>query len=224
MFQIKICGVTTADDARMVVAAGADAIGFNFYSKSARYLSRREASDVAEAVPSTVAKVGVFVNESPESMRRIGDELRLDYLQLHGDEPVECLEQLAPRRLIRAFRCPDATMAPLLEYLAECSRRQVDLAAVLIDAHVPGAYGGTGRRVDWAAVDDLRARIGQTRIILAGGLTAENVGQAIRSARPQGVDTASGVESAPGRKDAGKVAAFVQAARAALAALEAADD
>lgn len=199
----------------MAAEAGADALGLNFYPGSTRYVDELQAREVADAIPTEVARVGVFVNQPPEFLREMQRRYRLDYLQLHGDEPVAELRELRGLRLIRALRCRDGQVESVLEYLAECERQEVELSGILLDAYEPGSYGGTGRRLDWAEVRRIRPRLSATPLILAGGLRPENVGRAIRTARPDAVDTASGVEQSPGRKAAEKVAAFITAAREA---------
>lgn len=216
MFQIKICGITSVADAQHAANAGADAIGLNFYSRSPRCLDLAAARSIVAALPSGFAKVGVFVNDELSRIARMADEMRLDFVQLHGDEPPAVLAQLRPRPLIRAFRLDAAGWRPIIEYIAACRNLDVLPAALLIDAHAPGLYGGTGQTVDWLTVRDRPEELAGLPIILAGGLTPENVAEAIAAARPWGVDTASGVESAPGVKDAGKIDGFVREARTAL--------
>jgi phosphoribosylanthranilate isomerase len=253
MFRIKICGITEVEDARAVVAAGADAVGLNFYPKSPRYVTADAARAIAEVLPAGVVKVGLFVNAAAEEICRRFDELRLDLIQLHGDEPPEVLAELGGRPVIRAFRMGgtvpiygagghrnsglspsayeksptsdrsatdmDTLPGPLRsigDYLACCQRLGHLPALILVDAHVEGQYGGTGQLADWHVLKGYPTDGSLPRAILAGGLTAENVAEAIRTANPWGVDTASGVESSPGRKDPAAVEAFVRAARTAL--------
>ena len=216
MFRVKICGITNVEDAIMVANVGADAVGLNFYTGSSRHVTRGQAEEIAAALPSNVAKVGVFVNLPADEVAEISDQVGLDIVQLHGDEPAESLSQLAPRIVVRAFRCRESGFQPLVEYLGLCRDLGHTPAAVLVDAYKPGSYGGTGAIVDWAAVSELAKELPDMPIVLAGGLRPENVADAIRVARPSAVDTASGVESSPGRKDANLVGEFVHNALASF--------
>jgi phosphoribosylanthranilate isomerase len=211
MFRIKICGVTTVDDAVAAAEAGADAIGLNFCAQSPRHIDVCVARAIAQRLPPHVGKVGVFVDEPIASIVRIADELALDYVQLHGSEPPEAVAQLAMRRVIRAFRITDDDR-PVVDYVESCGALGCALTAVLVDAMEPGKFGGTGRTANWDVAAGLRTWLKDLPLVLAGGLTAENVADAIRHAHPAAVDTASGVESAPGRKDRDRIARFVQAA------------
>jgi phosphoribosylanthranilate isomerase len=223
MFRIKICGVTTVPDALGAAEAGADAIGLNFYPPSPRRVDMRTAEEMAEAVPAGVAKVGVFVNETAEKLIRTHDRLGLDLIQLHGDEPPELLESLGDRAVVWAFRCGDGWLDELRHWLK--TWRELDRwpEAVLMDAFQPGSYGGAGKVFDWELVDKARRELGDIKIALAGGLTPANVGDAIAAARPYAVDTASGVEASPGKKDLRLVREFVAAARAAFGRSDSAD-
>ncbi|MGH7140408.1 MAG: phosphoribosylanthranilate isomerase, partial [Pirellulales bacterium] len=212
MFQVKICGITTAEGALAAFHAGADAIGLNFYPQSRRFLDPRRAATVTDALPNDVAKVGVFVNAPPSEVRQIARDLRLDFVQLHGDEPPETIAELADLAVIRAFRLADDGWKPCREYLNRCERLNAKPQAILIDAFHDGQYGGTGHSPDWSIVRRYREFDIDVPLVLAGGLRPENVAEAIHTAQPDAVDTASGVESAPGTKDSGKVTAFVAAA------------
>jgi phosphoribosylanthranilate isomerase len=202
---IKICGVTTAKDAALAVAAGADAIGVNLWPGSKRYVAPEAARAVLGAVPAGVLKVGVFVDAPAAEVARRFDELGLDRAQLHGDERAVDFATFAPARLIRAVRVRDAAS---FEAAAGWNP-----ALWLYDAFVDG-FGGGGVPAPWPLV----ARQARRPFLLAGGLTPENVGAAIQATGPDGVDVASGVESRPGVKDPIKVAAFVAAARATATA------
>lgn len=217
LFRIKICGVTTPDDARMVAEAGADAVGLNFYAKSRRVVAVDRAAEIALAIEGGPLRVGVFVNASAEEVARVVDAVGLDAIQLHGDEtPTEAVA-MPTKPLIRAFRVGGEGLAEAAAYDAECRKSGRPLAAALVDAaSSTGEYGGTGETVDWARIERDRAKLTDTPLILAGGLRAENVAQAVAASRPDGVDTASGVESAPGQKDPELVARFVASAREAL--------
>jgi phosphoribosylanthranilate isomerase len=164
--------------------------------------------------------VGVFVNASVEEIERVAEQVGLDYLQLHGDESPELIERLAPRRVLRAFRMGAAGWQPVVAYLTACRSKGFEPAALLIDAHAFGLYGGTGQTADWNVVRARPNELGDVPIILAGGLTPVNVSAAAAVAVPWGVDTASGVETSPGVKDPVKVREFVSQARAALSKLE----
>jgi len=202
---IKICGITRADDALAASALGVSAIGLNLWPKSKRHVSLEAAEAIARAVPKGVLKVGVFVNATEADIRRAESACGLDLVQFHGDEsPAFC----APwgNRVIRAFRLrSDADLVALNDY------RFARMA--LVDAAVEGTYGGTGSTADWSLAR--KASASGIPILLAGGLTPENVADALRAAQPAGIDVAGGVESAPGIKDRAKLRAFVAAATAA---------
>ena len=205
MFRIKICGVTSAWDAAFAAAAGADAVGVNFYRGSRRYVAPGGAGPIVLAARDGGATaVGVFVNESPEAVEAICRELGIGVVQLSGDEPAEEAARL-PFRLIKAIRVAIGFDAALLGgYPCE---------AFLLDAGGPGEYGGTGRTLDWAEI----ARLGMRGAwMLAGGLNPGNVRTAIERARPWGVDVASGVEDRVGHKDPEKVKLFIKNAMEGL--------
>jgi len=216
MFRIKICGITTVDDGLAAALAGADALGLNFYAKSPRHVEPDEARRIVEALPPGVVKVGLFVNASEPEVCRTFDELGLDLVQLHGDEPPEFLARLGGRPVMRAFRVGDEGLGPVAEYLDQCRRLDSLPRLTLVDARVEGAYGGTGRVADWTLVGRYPMHDWHPPLVLAGGLGPENVGEAIRAVRPAAVDTASGVESSPRRKDRARVTQFVEAAREAF--------
>ena len=216
MFQIKICGIRHPDDLPRIAAAGADAVGLNFYIGSKRYLLPDAAAAVAAAVPNGIARVGVFVNASTAEMLTIAAQYELDYLQLHGDEPPEQLAELRARPVIKAFRFGDDGWAPIKEYLIECKRHGSLPVAVLIDAPAAeGGYGGTGTTANWQALAGWRKQI-DLPLILAGGLTPDNIAEAVQTVRPTGIDTASGVESSGGHKDPVATRNFVASAQSAL--------
>lgn len=201
MVKVKICGITNIEDALQAAGCGADALGFVFYKKSPRCLAPKAARQIIAELPPFVTAVGLFVNETPECIRQIADFCALDVLQLHGDEgPADC--NYAPRRVVKALRVKEATSLAGHETYA--------VSALLLDAWVAGAYGGTGERFNW----ELAAAVARQRpVVLAGGLTPENVAAAVRMVRPYGVDVSSGVESTPGRKDPAKVEAFIRNAK-----------
>lgn len=203
MVKIKICGITEIDDALHAVDCGADALGFVFYERSPRAITPPKAQAIIAKLPPFVTVVGLFVNEDPRIIRDIADHCHLDMIQYHGDETSQTV-RMAPRRSIRALRIrEDVTLDDLDAYPA---------SGLLIDAWVAGAFGGTGVLSNW----EIAAKIAKKRpLILAGGLTPENVAAAIQTVRPYAVDVSSGVEYSPGRKDRKKVAAFVRAAQLA---------
>jgi len=219
MFQVKICGLTNVEDAQAAAVAGADAIGLNFCSQSSRCIDPSVARHICQTLPPGVLRVGVFVNVSAAIIHELVEvaDIRIDLIQLHGDEPPEFLAELGRAvsiPVMRAFRLGPEGGRSILEYLESCDRLGCLPRMILIDAYEPGRYGGTGRAADWAAVREL-PRESLPPIVLAGGLTPENVAQAIKTARPAAVDVAGGVEASPGRKDARLVRAFAAAARAA---------
>lgn len=192
---VKICGITRAGDALAAVEAGASALGFNFCAASPRHLTPSAASAIAAQLPAGVLKVGVFVDEPPASVAAIARELHLDVVQLHGGE--------APPGL-RYWRACRVNPGAVLDIESAAGAD-----AILLDTAVPGMHGGTGRKFAWRL-----ARIDGRRVIVAGGLDASNVREAIRAARPWGVDACSRIESTPGRKDHTKMKNFIQAALA----------
>ncbi len=209
MIRVKICGVTTIEDARFALASGADALGLNFVPGTPRCLDVESAREIAGALPPLGTRVGVFVNESPGHVARVARRVGLDAVQLHGEEtPGDCRSLIEEGlRVIRALRVKGPETIAQIDAFSGCG--------ILLDAFVKGAFGGTGKTFDW----ELARRAAQTRsIILSGGLTPENVAEAIRTAQPYGVDTSSGVEgAAPGRKEPARVLDFIQHARAASA-------
>ncbi len=212
MFRIKICGITTVDDALIARDAGADAIGLNFYPQSPRYIHPEQAQRIAAALGNSLHLVGVFVNVPVSEVQRLADSLPLHFVQLHGDEPAEHIGELAPRPVIRAFRLRDADLSPIADYMERCRQLATLPSSILVDAFQPGIFGGTGKTVDWGTMADLAFMERDLHTILAGGLRPDNVEQAIAVARPDAVDVAGGVERSPGRKDPLKVRLFVDAA------------
>lgn len=217
MFQVKICGITNARDALTVAQAGADAIGINFYARSPRYVTTDVARQIAKAVPKGIVKVGLFVDTPAGQVCRLFDDLQLDLIQIHGDQPPEFLAQLGSRPVMRAFRVGPEGLAPVTAYLHRCRQLKARPALTLFDSSTPGLYGGTGKTGSWKLARQYVEQPDLPPLVLAGGLTCENVMLAILAVRPAGVDAASGVESRPGRKDPIAVAAFVEAARTAFA-------
>ena len=200
---IKICGIKTLKDALAAIEAGADYLGFNFYPKSVRFIEKSACAEITSVLKQEhpqIKLVGVFVNSSVEEIKNILQTCHLDLAQLHGDETPEIFAQLAPHAF-RAFRgIPESNVG----------YERSEAPTMLIDAAVKGVYGGSGVTADWAAAAELAKKY---PLLLAGGLTPENVADAVRQVRPWGVDVASGVESAPGEKDAEKMSAFVKAVR-----------
>ncbi|MEO0529593.1 MAG: phosphoribosylanthranilate isomerase [Planctomycetota bacterium] len=224
MFRIKVCGVTRLSDAADIAAAGADAIGLNFYERSPRCVTANDAEALATAVKGGPLVVGVFVNATADWVTQVANQVPLGAIQLHGDEPPEFAASLpSDLPVIRAFRIDDRGLEPAAQHVEECRKRR-PLDAVLLDAAVtpaegePQAYGGTGERLDWAGVGRERGVFGSLPVILAGGLRPRNVARAIELSGADGVDTASGVESSPGVKDADRVRRFVEAAKTGFAA------
>lgn len=216
MFQIKICGVKTAADALAAADAGADAVGLNFFPRSARFVERRAAEEIVAALGARVCKVGVFVNAPLAEILETADALQLDLIQLHGDEPPAAMRGLAPRPVMKAFRLGPEGLAPLRNWFDETMHAGLWPERVLLDAYQPGEYGGTGRTADWSAAAGYARTPGMPPLVLAGGLVAENVAAAIEQVRPAAVDTAGGVESAPGVKDRARMQEFVAAAKQAF--------
>ena len=203
--KIKICGITNVDDAKVAVAAGADALGFIMYRKSPRFVEPAVVKSIVAGLPPFVLPVGVFVNEERDRVRALMDDCGLALAQLHGDESAVYCQDLG-RPVMKALRLKDrGTFLALAEFHGRANVR-----GFLIDAFSNQAYGGTGQTVDWTLAQEA-AR--STPIVLAGGLTPSNVAEAIAQVRPYGVDVSSGVELGPGKKDHAKVKAFIQAAR-----------
>ena len=219
MFSIKICGITSVNDALMAVAAGADAVGLNFYVKSPRYVEFDLARRICDALSWNAVKVGLFVNAPVREICRTFDQLRLDLIQLHGDEPPELLTQLGGRPVMRAFRVGQQGLQPMAGYLDECRRLQCLPRLALVDSCQNGQYGGTGTSPDWSIVGQYSTMAEAPPMVLAGGLTPQNVAQAIQAVHPVAVDTASGVEVSPGRKSDALVRQFVKAASQAFQSL-----
>jgi phosphoribosylanthranilate isomerase len=203
--RVKICGITRRDDALCAVDAGADMLGFIFVPSSRRYLSPDEVADIVSSVPGEILTVGVFVNAARAMLLDVVRRSGVKAVQLHGDEPPSETEGL-PVRVLKAHRVkPDFDPAGLRRY-------HVD--AHVLDTFVAGVHGGTGQVFDWRIA---RAAAAQAKVILGGGLTPENVADAIAQAGPAGVDVSSGVEIEPGIKDHEKIRRFARAALAAFA-------
>jgi phosphoribosylanthranilate isomerase len=204
--RVKICGITNLADAQAAAEAGAEAIGFVFYEKSPRFVSMEIAAEISRAVPPFIMRVGVFVNPSEELVLKAIAGCGLSLLQFHGDEPPEFCVQFGLMSM-KAFRIRDAGS------LKELPKYKTD--AWLLDAYSSDTLGGTGGIFNWDLA--VEAQKAGRPVFLAGGLTPENVADAIRKVRPFGVDVSSGVESSPGKKDHTKVRAFINTAKTAAA-------
>lgn len=204
--KIKICGITNLEDALLSVQLGADQLGFNFYKNSSRFLTPERARSIIDEIPTNVLKIGVFVNESVESVCEIASFAGLDAIQLHGDEDNGFMERVHTESglpVIKVFRIsPDFTTGDATHCSAE---------AILLDKYSPREVGGTGETFDWTVAQRVRPLV--DRLYLAGGLTPLNVGKAIEMVRPYAVDVCSGIESEPGKKDPEKLKRFVAAVR-----------
>jgi phosphoribosylanthranilate isomerase len=202
--RVKICGITNVNDAMTAVEAGADALGFVFSRASPRYVTSGTAAEIIRALPPFISKVGVFVDPGEELVRNTVHDCGLDTLQFHGDESPAFCRQFGAK-VVKAFRVRDAeSLRALVQYHAE---------TWLLDSYVPGKPGGTGEQFNWALAGKA-IQLGRP-VILAGGLTAENVARAVREVRPFAIDVSSGVEARPGKKDPQKLKAFIRAAKQA---------
>jgi phosphoribosylanthranilate isomerase len=201
MVRIKICGITNLEDALLAVDLGADALGFIFYPKSPRYVAPDVARKIIDQLPPFVMSVGVFVDEEAAVVQDWAAQAGLDWIQVHGQESPDYCRSLG-RRVIKGFRIKDES------FLRDLEPFQGAVQAFLLDTYKKGQVGGTGETFDWRLAREAK-RYGQ--IILAGGLTPDNVAQAIKVAQSQAVDTASGTEAAPGKKDPEKLRAFFSA-------------
>ena len=200
MTLVKVCGITNLEDALAAVDAGADALGFNFYPPSPRYISPANACELVDQLPESVIKVGVFVNEEIQSVLRIAGEANLSAVQLHGDESPEYCDELKGRYVIKAFGARND-----LDFEA------YKVEAIMLDSRDDVLYGGTGRVFDWTIAQRANTRV--PKLFLAGGLSPENVAEAISTVRPYAVDACSSLEETPGKKSRERVRAFVQAVR-----------
>lgn len=207
MVKVKICGTTNLDDALAAVDAGADALGFVFYAKSPRAVSPKTAAAIIAQLPPFVVPVGVFVDEEVSVVRQMLSDCGILVAQLHGSEtPQYCVD--LGRTVLKAIRVRHRRdLEGMMPY---------HVAGFVLDAFVPGVPGGTGQAIDWHLAAEATC-VGP--VILAGGLTPENVAEAIRRVRPYGVDVSSGVEASPGKKDHGKMRAFIANAKACVETL-----
>ncbi len=196
--KVKICGVRCVEEAEAALEAGADALGFNFWPQSPRYVSPRAMGEIINQLSPVVSTVGVFVNEEANRIIDIASEVGLTAVQLHGDESPEFCERLGSIKTIKAIRVGrDFDLSVIESY---------PVSMVLLDSDIKGSYGGTGQRFDWRIAIEAKRL---ARIILAGGLTTDNVWEAITHVRPAAIDVCSGVEAEPGRKDLDKLRRFM---------------
>jgi phosphoribosylanthranilate isomerase len=256
MFKVKICGITTPEDALLAADAGADAIGLNFYEKSPRYVTFDRAKAIWSKLLEPIASsrwngwlVGVYVNADFEAARNAAAMSEVGNWQLHGDEPSKVVAGLSQIlgglgsfqskypltverftdptsqlsrsfNVIKAFRCNKGSLDFIHDYLRDCQSAGSLPHAILLDAHAADSYGGTGQTIDWNMIREQHDKLLGLPLILAGGLTPDNVAEAIAVARPDAVDVASGVESSPGKKDPARVRDFVATAKEAFARLD----
>jgi phosphoribosylanthranilate isomerase len=197
--KVKVCGITSYRDASVALSLGADALGFNFYPPSPRYIDPESARRIIRRLPPFVTTVGVYVDPDDwHEVERLGRQAKVEVLQLHGNERPEYCRELAHWKLIKTLRIGAGFHPQDLE--------KFPVSAFLLDTKDPVRFGGTGMTFDWKLAEAIHT---QRPLILAGGLCAENVAEAIRTVRPYAVDVCSGVESAPGRKDRRKLVAFM---------------
>ena len=206
--RVKICGIRSLEEAEVALDAGADALGFNFWPGSSRYITAKGAGEIIARLPPLVANIGVFVNETQRAIEAIARDLRLAAVQLHGDESPAFCAGITAAKTIKAIRVTDG--------FEPNSITRYPSSMILLDAGLSGSYGGTGKTFDWRVAVECA---GLARIILAGGLTSENVGEAIAMVQPAAIDVCSGVESEPGRKDLDKLRDFMVAITKANAML-----
>lgn len=196
MVRIKICGITQLKDAQYACELGADAIGFIFYPKSPRSITMEAAAEISRQLPGHVARIGVFVDTPPDGIKTHIETVHLTAAQFHGNYALADLEQFDSRQVIAVARVGEAFHASELE------KYKGRAAAILLDTHKKGVYGGTGETFDWQAAIDAKT---YGRIILAGGLNPENVREAVETVLPYALDVSSGVEAVPGQKDHAKL-------------------
>lgn len=206
--KVKICGVRTLEEATAALDCGADALGFNFWPRSPRYVEPRAAGEIIRNVSPLAAMIGVFVNEEAARIEDIFSGAGLNAVQLHGDETPEFCERLSSIRVIKAFRVGEDFDLQMI--------RRYQLSMALLDAGVKGSFGGTGKRFDWRVAVEAKQI---APVILAGGLSVENVAEAIRFVMPHAVDVCSGVEAEPGRKDLNRMRKFMAAVAQANAVM-----
>jgi phosphoribosylanthranilate isomerase len=201
---VKICGVRSLEEAVCALDCGADALGFNFWPKSPRYIAPEEARAIIDRLPAFISSVGVFVNESRERILETARITGISIVQLHGDESSEFCREIDSLKIIKALRVGDG--------FEPGSIARYTVSAVLLDTNIKGSYGGTGRSFDWRVAIEAKQ---YAKIILAGGLNVDNVAEAMREVKPFGIDVCSGVEAEPGRKDLDKLRRFMAEVRRA---------
>ena len=204
MAKVKICGITNLEDALVTARLRADALGFIFYKKSPRYINPSKAKDIIKKLPSSIKKVGVFVNSRTSIIRRIDSDLKLDMLQLHGNESAKFCSKLKGFKLIKAFRISNRID------LARLSKYKV--WAYLFDTFVKNKYGGTGKSFNYSSLNCIRAT--KKTIFLSGGLSPKNVARALKDFPAQWVDASSSLEKYPAKKDPNKIKRFISGAKA----------
>ena len=200
--RVKICGITRVEDAQLVIDAGVDAIGLVFYEKSPRYVTTEQADKISQISPAFVSRVALFKDAEKQMILSVLQQVEIDLIQFHGSESVAFCEQFG-RPYIKALGMKSAECDA--DYLISSAEKYHSAKALLLDAHAPGEAGGTGETFDWSSIATVKKPV-----VLAGGLTAENVKQAINIVHPYAVDVSSGVESSPGIKDEAKVTAFMR--------------
>jgi phosphoribosylanthranilate isomerase len=215
--RIKICGITSAADGRQAGLLGADAVGLNFFEESPRRVDHQTARSIIRELPAFVDPVGVFVHSELNHVLALARQIPgIKTIQWHGPDKEWCNPD--PYRLVPAFSIQDeSSLQEITRFLDRGRALGLTVAAILVDAQVAGKFGGTGRQAPWRLLADFRPGV---PLILAGGLTPDNVGQAVAMVQPYGVDVASGVETSPGQKDAEKLRRFLDRAREAQAKLD----
>jgi len=207
MVKVKVCGITNREDAFGAVKAGADALGFILYCGSKRYVKPKEVRKITAELPPFVSKVGVFVNEDPRDVLEILSYAHLDFAQLHGDETPEDCDYVGAHRVIKVFRLKSKEEVERIEpYVGK-------VRAILLDTYDAKVYGGTGKPFDWEIAVAVKERFPELPLILSGGLTPENVSQAVKTVNPYAVDVCSGVEKGFRIKDINKIKTFTMKAK-----------
>jgi len=200
MVKVKICGITNLEDALAAIELGAQAVGFVFYKKSPRYVSEDKAIQIIYNLPKRIKKVGVFVNEKEENIKKIAEFLKLDMLQFHGNESIEFCQHFKDYKVIKAIRLKSK------ESLKNIDKYPV--WAILFDRYEPGIFGGTGKKIDWNLIKDTKLK--GKAIFLSGGLNKNNVRTAIKIVKPDWVDVSSSLEIKPGKKSYQKIKEFIK--------------
>lgn len=203
MVKIKVCGITNLDDAQKVSKLKPDALGFVFYKKSPRYIAPDKAKEIILQIPSSIKKVGVFVNDKESTVKNIAKDLKLDILQFHGDESPQFCRRFKNYKIIKAFRIKDEESIKNL--------KQYPVWALLFDSYQKNLFGGTGKSFNWEIIKNTKLK--KINIFLSGGLNTKNVKKAIKLIRPDWVDVSSSVETRPGEKDYRKVRDFIEAVK-----------